>query len=301
MFTKASERLYLAFISKMPKRTRAEQDRYNEQRRRNKLKTRQALFTSEYVQAKYFDIYKEATVFYNALNSLYPAKHDLRKTGEFREWKKAVEHQKRVSTFPPLAERTHTESQSPHTESQSPHTESQPPPHTESQPSPRTESQSPHTESQPPPRTESQSPHTESQPPPRTESQSPHTESQPSPRTESQPPHTGTQPPSTPPTPRSPTQYSDRLELLIPLQDYGPHKKRTVTTQTLSIITEQEIEPVTMNDIPEERINEIIEQLRQDPDLSAIFSDVEWQIEFEQLGMDIDIPELNSHEDELFR
>ena len=97
-----------------------------------------------------------------------------------------------------------------------------------------------------------------------------------------------------------PTNYSDTMELKIPLLRYNTPKKSTVTTQTLQITTEQEIQPLTINDIPAERISELIEQLRQDPDLRDIFTDIEQQIEFEELGMDLEIPELNSLEDELF-
>ena len=64
MSIKASEQLYLPFVVKMYKRrTREEKDKYNEQRRSNKSKTRQALFVAEYIQLKWFDMYDEACVF----------------------------------------------------------------------------------------------------------------------------------------------------------------------------------------------------------------------------------------------
>ena len=288
MFTKASEQLYLPFVSKMPKRTREQQDKYNEQRQRNKRKSRQALFTAEYVQTKYNDVYKEACTFFNALNSIYPTKYDLRKTGEFREWKvvctygkTSEEHRKRIS---------YLDDENPQT---------QPPPHADTE---RTR-----TETQPSPHTDTERTCTETQPSPHTDTERTRTETQPSPHTDTE------RPPSPPisPTPSSPTsptesppspsiRYNDKLQLEIPLLDYNACKKRSVTTQTLEITTEQEIQPLTINDIPAERINEIIEQLRQDPDLRDIFSSVEEQFEFEQLGMDLDIPELNLLEDELF-
>ena len=43
----------------------------------------------KYVKEKYQNIYTEAVNFYTTLNGLYPKKNDLRKTKEFREWKKA--------------------------------------------------------------------------------------------------------------------------------------------------------------------------------------------------------------------
>ena len=286
----------------MPKRTRAEQDKYNEQRQCNKRKSRQALFTAEYVQTKYIDVYKEACTFFNALNSIYPTKYDLRKTSEFREWKAACtygktseEHRKRISYLdvqnPPQMSTYPQTQPPPHTDTERTRTETQPPPHTDTE---RTR-----TETQPPPHTDTERTRTETQPPPHTDTERTRTdtESPPSPLI-SPTPSSPTSPTESPSS--SPTRYNDKLQLEIPLLDYNVCKKRTVTTQTLQITTEQEIEPITINDIPTERINEIIEQLRQDPDLRDIFSSVEEQMEFEQLGMDLDIPELNLLEDELF-
>ena len=59
-------------------------------RRCKKFEKRQALFVQEYVEEKYRAIYDEVIKFYNALNGLYPTKHDLRKTNEFKKWKKAI-------------------------------------------------------------------------------------------------------------------------------------------------------------------------------------------------------------------
>ena len=74
----------------MGKRTRAQQDRWNEQRRVNKSKARQALFIAEYFQTKYFELYSEAASFFNVVNKLYPMKYDARKTPEFRQWKSRI-------------------------------------------------------------------------------------------------------------------------------------------------------------------------------------------------------------------
>ena len=303
MFTKVSERLYLAFISKMPKRTRAQQQRFNEQRRANKSKSRQALFISEYIQAKYFDVYSEACSFFNDLNATYATKYDLRKTSEFRQWKmhingEILKNRKRT----PLqyldvenVQQTSTGPQSPPPPQSPTGTERPPqsPTGTESPPQSPTGTESP---PQSPTGTESppQSPTGTGSPPQ-------------SPTGTGSPPQTPTgtgSPPQTPPTESqsSPTKYNDMMQLKIPLLSYNTCEKSpsTVTTQTLGITTEQEIDPITLNDIPDEKISEIIEQLRQDPDLKDIFTDIEQQIEFEQLGMDIDISEQNLLEDELF-
>ena len=53
-----------------------------------KLKHRQSVFVQEYVEEKYQSIHVEAVNFYNMLNGVYPKKNDLRKTKEFRRWKK---------------------------------------------------------------------------------------------------------------------------------------------------------------------------------------------------------------------
>ena len=272
MFTKVSERLYLAFISKMPKRTREQQEQYN------KSKSRQALFVSEYVQNKYFDVYSEACTFFNALNAMYATKYDLRKTGEFRQWKACINgeaSQGRKGTPMRYLDIQNVPQMSTFTQTQTP-----PRTHTDTESLPGTPTESP--------------PGTPTESPPGTPTESP-----PGTPIESPP---GTPAGTESPPQSSPGRYNDRLQLEIPLLDYNACKKpqSTVTTKTLEITTEQEIEPITINDIPSEKINEIIEQLRQDPDLSDIFSSVEQQTEFEQLGMDLDIPELNLLEEELF-
>ena len=67
--------------------------RVQEWRRCKKYEKRQAVFVQEYVEAKYRAINDESMTFYNSLNVLYPTKHDLRKTKEFKKWKKAISGQ----------------------------------------------------------------------------------------------------------------------------------------------------------------------------------------------------------------
>ena len=254
MFTKVSERFCLAFFVKMGK-TRAQQNRANELRRMEKSKRRQAYFVAEYIQVKYFQLYGEAANFYNALNTLYPNKYDLRKTAEYRSWKMAFNGEKLKSKRkPPLYQNIENiAQQQPETEPQSPETEPQ---------SPETEPQSPETEPQSL----------------ETEPQSLETEPQ-SPETE-------------------PVVYSDNMELKIPLLDYQPQTPRnstpTVTTQTVEIITEETLSQSTienniLNELTAERIDEIINELRQDFELQNIFSEVQQEIELDDEGIDIDI------------
>ena len=47
-------------------------------------------FISDYIKVKFENIYHEALCFFNALNEMYPEKLDLRKTREYRNWKQSV-------------------------------------------------------------------------------------------------------------------------------------------------------------------------------------------------------------------
>ena len=204
-------------------KTRAQQDRANELRRIEKSKGRQSNFIAEYVQLKYFHLYAEAAGFYNALNTMYPNKYDLRKTYEYREWKMAINGEiLKTKRKPPQYENIQntTQPQRPETEPQSPQrpeTEPRSPQRPETEPRspqrPETEPRSPQR-----PETEPQSPQR-----PETEPRSPQ-----SPETEPRSPQSPeTEPPSPqspetePPSPQSPETeppvYNDGMELKIPL------------------------------------------------------------------------------------
>ena len=284
----------------MPKRTRAEQDKYNEQRRVNKGKSRQALFISEYVQTRWFELYSEAVKFFNDLDAMYPIKYDLRKTSEFREWKKytsgeILRGQKRTR-FPysdienMLQTSTRTESPPQPQTSGEPESPPQAPISPESPPQPQTSGE---------PESPPQAPISPESPPQLQTSGEPESPPQ-APISPESPPQ-----PQTPTEPKSPLiEYNDTMQLMIPLLPYNRHQKSqpTVTTRTIEINTEEEIiEPsITFDDIPPDKVDQLINELRNDPDLKDIFRDIEEQIEFEELGMDIDIQEHDLLEDELF-
>ena len=59
-------------------------------RRCKRYERRQAGFVQEYVETKYKAINDEAMEFYKSLNVSYPEKYDLRKTNEFKKWKKTI-------------------------------------------------------------------------------------------------------------------------------------------------------------------------------------------------------------------
>ena len=68
--------------------SRLELNEYKKERRnRTRIKTRESLFITEYMETKYHHIYMEAAPMYNSLNEKYPRKPDLRRTAEFRTWK----------------------------------------------------------------------------------------------------------------------------------------------------------------------------------------------------------------------
>ena len=81
--------------------------------------------------------------------------------------------------------------------------------------------------------------------------------------------------------------WKDRMQLKIPLMKYN-QKTATVTTETLQIVTEQTMEQsdITVNDLTDATIEEIIQQLRQDPELYDIFNDMDFA---EAIDIDDDI------------
>ena len=302
MFTKVSERLYLAFFVKMGKKTRAQQLRGNEQRRAHRSKARQDVLISEYISLKYFDLYVEAVNFYNVLNTMYPVKYDLRKTVEYKTWKAEIKGQPLKNRKLPMLEHANIQTvppQSPslaESPSQNPCLSESPPQSpslTESPP------QSPNLAESPP-----QNPCLSESPP-----QSPSLAESPpqSPCLSESPPQSPNLAESLPQSPieKEPHVYRDNLQLRIPLMQYEPQTPRpTVTSETLYTITEEileenTIQPTIFEELAPGMLDQIINELRQEPDLRDIFTDIEQQFEFEQLGMDIDISEDNTLENEL--
>ena len=107
--------------------------------------------------------------------------------------------------------------------------------------------------------------------------------------------------------------YEDNLELRIPIQRYRTVKPvNSINTQTISIVTEEVIqesaqesaqeqsitvqmpqietlEPTLNEELSPDFVEEIINLLRKDPDLNNMFNDINEQLNFEE--MNIDIPE----------
>ena len=277
----------------MGKRTTEQLMRANQQRNYLKALSRKACFIAEYIEIKYSGIYNEALQFFEALNTTHPTKPNLRKAKEFRAWKGAMKGEetkkRRKQTYSYV--QNAPEPESPHPQ---PSDESESP-----WPQPSDESESPW----PQPSEEPESPYSQSADNPATpqsddEPESPYSQSADKPGT---PQLQAAGEPENPRAPfeTSPTRYNDNMVLRIPLLKSPQTSPPAVTTETIQIVTEQTLEPLTLDDIPPERIEQLITELQQDPDIMGMFTDIEAQLEFEQLGLDIDISESYSLEDEL--
>ena len=74
------------------------------------------------------------------------------------------------------------------------------------------------------------------------------------------------------------------------------------TAETLQTVTDEILHDgstITLDEIDQEAIDKIIKELQADPDLRDTFNGIEEQLEFQQLGMDLTIPEDNLLEREL--
>ena len=271
MFTKVSERLYLAFFVKMGKTSKEFTDkslkniRAKHMRHMEKSRRRQSYFISDYVQAKYFHLYSEAAQFYNALNMIYPTKNDLRKTDEYKNWKRAINGEK-------LRKRRKQTQQYENINESEPQT---PENINESEP------QTSENVDEPEPQT------LESVDEP--EPQTPENVDEPEPQT---PENVDEPEPQTPENVDESEQYTDRMRLEIPLFNYKPPSNNPTTvqvpipavyTQTVETITEEVLDQTVIennfvNQLTTERIDEILNELRQDPDFLHVFDEIEHNV-----------------------
>ena len=304
-------------------------DKKRETRTKQRCKEREELFISDYIKHKYPDVYGEAARVYELLTNHYPNKIDIRKTAEHKAWKitnTANLHPafniRQTVIIPPNAqvriffpeqnpEPSATTEQSPNPEpsattEQSPNpepsatTEQPPNPEpsatTEQPPNPEpsaTTEQSPNPE---PSTSTEQSPNPE---PSATTEQSPNPEPSasiepPTPEPITPEPQASPEPP-TPPKPTGKATYADNMRLIIPLLK-PPVKHPGLITETLEIVTEEILQgdqqPTSMEQIDPQIMEQLISELRADPDLKDKFADIEQE-------MDIDIDMDTRLEDEL--
>ena len=325
MFTKACERFHLVFFVKMGKTSKdlaartARNIRSNYLRGIEKSKRRQAYFISEYIQIKYFQLYSEAANFYNALNTLHPKKHDLRKVIEFTNWKSAINgenrRKRRSRQYENIEQLSDAEpQQSPEDIQQLSDSEPQQSPENIEQLSDSEPQQSPENIEQLSDSEPQQSPENIEQPSDAEPQQSPENIEQPSDSDPRQSPENIEQPSDSDPRqspenieqlsdsePRqSPEVHTDRMRLEIPLMNYrAPNTKSpssqqqtpTIHTQTVEMVTteivsQSEIENGLLNQLTAERIDEIINELRSDPELQDVFAEVDRAVQQEEAEID---------------
>ena len=90
----------------MPRRTRAQQDVHNANRRRAKQEGRKAIVCISYIKRIYPQIHREANEFYTMVKERYPTKRDLTKTHEFITLKQTPRPGKNITTVEPRLEIT---------------------------------------------------------------------------------------------------------------------------------------------------------------------------------------------------
>ena len=277
-----------------------------EARIKQRNKERQDLFASDYVKHKYPAIYAEAVQVFQILTNQYPNKLDARKTDEHKVWKTtdpSILHPafniRQASVLPPQAHvKIYFPEQTPNPE---PLAIMEPPiiEPPNSEPSHQTPNPEPLAIMEPPiiepPNSEPS--HQTPNPEPLAIMEPPIIEppnSEPSHQTPNPEPLAITEPPTTEPqeSPEPPT-YVDNMQLIIPLLK-PPKKHSDLITQTLDIVTEETLQtcqqPLRMGQLDPQILEQLMAELRADPMLKDLFSDLEQQIEFEGPdGMDIDI------------
>ena len=287
--------------------TRQIVQRRKEQRRQNRTKVRQALLVNDYIYHKYFNVYQEAARFYNEVNHKYPTKYDLRRTDEFKAWKMAVTGQAvRIRTKLPKPSHLNIEMTNcinPESSFTVIYDEGQVSnPEQNEQPA---SSESEQNEQPASPESE------QNEQPASPESQQNEQPASPESEQNEQPASPESEQNEQPASPESeqneqPASLGEQMkgekimQLRIPLLE-----PPAVTTQTLQVVTEEILQesttlyPSLHEEIAPEVMERIISELRQDPDLQTIMTGIEQDLEFQQLGMEIDITEDNRLKNEL--
>ena len=254
-------------------------DYKNNKRRESRSKIRQALFVNEYVEIKYFQIYEEAALLYNSINKKHPCKPDLRRTNEFRSWKNALALKQDMPITPIPRQKRRPYVHKPHTDILLPvnidHTARLIvlPDESNQNSTPTTEDQSPSTEINSSKIMQLKIPLLAS--------------SKKKPR-------------------QTPVETPDKVSFQglqgivfdeviqesadIP-QPSLPNETEIVFDETIQESTDIP-QPSLLDEIAPEVIEKIIAELRQEPELMDIVADVEQRIELEEVGLEIDIPEL---------
>ena len=232
------------------------------------------MFISDYVQTKYHHIYEEAAELYNNLNHLHPRKPDLRRTDEYRLWRNTIAQE---LSMPLIIKPRQKKRQFVHTTHRNIPLAIRVEPTSSLIVLPDAENQNSAPERPPP-----------------------EIQSSPSP-VESPPAETPTSPPPSE-SPPSAHIHQKIMQLRIPLMTPSQNSPKSVQTpvETPDEMVETVIDegmqsdilyPSLMEEVAPEIIDKIIAELRQDPQLKDIVAGVEQQIQEEEVGLDIDLPD----------
>ena len=254
---------------------------YNENRRKRQTKARQDALITEYIYTKYFQIYREAAAYYNRLNVTYPTKRDLRRCQEFKDWKKQIRGQtvKTESSARPVQHTGRNYYIVVHPDI---------PLEQQNDSSESSDLSAPECPDIDLP----QQQHLQPTVPDSPEASQHHLQP--------------TEPPAKP-------LGEKIMQLKIPLL------KPTVVAETIQIVTQETVEnllqvaaeeivhvqdfttlnPSLEEGLPQHIVDNIINELRADPDLKTMMDDMEIEHEFKQLGMDLDIPENDPFQEEI--
>ena len=279
-------------------------EKLKQRRRDRRSKARQDQLVADYIYYKYYEIYCEAGQFYNELNQKYPTKYDLRKSVEYRMWKIHItgQEQKPCKKLPKPSHKNietpiHIHPQSvltviynedlstnpEHSEPSSPESNPESPAHSEPPPSPESNPESP----------------AHSEPPPTPGKFLSAIEQK-----------TGKHMQLRIPLIKSPAVITETIqtvteEVLQEGTNLEPSLYEEIITETLQTVTEEvlqedmNLEPSLYEEISPEVIEKIINELRAEPELQNIVTNIEQELEFEQGAMDIDISDDDRLEREL--
>ena len=226
---------------------------------------------------KYFHIYREAAEYYNQLNAIYPTKRDLRRCTEFKNWKRVMSGQ--------TVETKSTDRSVQHTVKY--HVVFHPPISLDQSASPESSDIDPASPESPelPDQQRLQLTAADSTELPEQQLTVPE-------RAESSANPVG----------------NKIMQLNIPLM------KPTVVAETLQVVTQETLgnslqvaaeetiqdgttlHPTLEEGLPQNIVDDIINELRTDPEFKRVMTEID---EFEQLGMDLDIPENDPFQDEI--
>ena len=253
-----------------------------EARTKQRTQEKEDIFICDYIKHKYPDIHAEALQIYEALINQYPDKLDLRKTEEHKLWKTQgilnLHPALNICQVPPNAQMrvifpqpttTNLEATTTNLEATAPEAT------TTNLEATAPEATTTNLEATAP---EATTTNLEATAPEATTT-----------NLEATAPEATTPEPQNP-KPNGKIAYKDNMQLIIPLIK-SPVKHPGVITETLQIITEEIVQehPQSIDQIDPEILEQLIAELRADPDLGSIFKDMEQQAEFEELDIDIDM------------